>query len=309
VPPSGPACGSSRRKPGVRAQVETAWGLQLLQIGRGSGLITVTTDLAFAENRLIGIADNAEFFWQLTRSLPDSRELVVFNRIERLSLWQWLAEHALAVVVSGAALLLLWLWRIGPRFGPVALDLPPARRRLLDHLRASGRFHWNNHGRDRLTEAAREACLARLSRAHPGFAALPPAERAAHLAAYAGMAENEAARLLAPGLRSAARSSSRSCGRCSRCTRAWTAARDLDLATEVHREDGTAVARRSRSFRISIEPLCSLCSLWLNCYSSREKHGTEQTRAGQIEQATKIVSAMRARSPRRSSARPKWWTR
>ena len=184
---------------GVRARVETAWGLQLVQLERGRGLVTVVADLAFAGNRQIGLADNAEFLWQLARSLPDSRELLVFHRIERLSLWAWLTGNALAVLVSSAALLVLWLWRIGPRFGPVAVDLPPARRRLVDHLRASGRFHWMNRGRDRLTEAAREACLARLARAHPGFAALPPGERAAQLAAYAGITEAEAARLLAPG--------------------------------------------------------------------------------------------------------------
>jgi hypothetical protein len=183
---------------GVRAVVETGWGLQLVQIEHGRGLVTVAADLAFAENRLIGTADHAEFLWQLARSLPDSREFLVFNRIERLSLWRWLTEHALAVLISSAALLVLWLWRIGPRFGPVVADLPPARRRLLDHLRASGRFHWNNRGRDRLAEAAREACLARLSRAHPGFASLPPGERATQLAAYAGISEAEAARLLAP---------------------------------------------------------------------------------------------------------------
>jgi hypothetical protein len=184
---------------GVRARVETAWGLQLVQIERGRGLVTVAADLAFAENRLIGTADHAEFLWQLARSLPGTREFLVFSRIQRLSLWQWLTEHALAVLISGAALLFLWLWRIGPRFGPVAADLPPARRRLLDHLRASGRFHWNNRGRDRLAEAAREACLARLARAHPGFASLPPGERAAQLAAYAGITEAEAAHLIAPG--------------------------------------------------------------------------------------------------------------
>jgi hypothetical protein len=184
---------------GVRARVNTEWGLQLLQIERGRGLVTVAADLSFAENRLIGTADNAEFLWQLARSLPETREFLVWSRIERLSLWQWLTEHALAVLISGAALLVLWLWRIGPRFGPVAADLPPARRRLLDHLRASGRFHWNNRGRDRLAEAAREACLARLSRAHPGFASLPPGERAAQLAAYAGITEAEAVHLLAPG--------------------------------------------------------------------------------------------------------------
>ena len=184
---------------GVRARVETVRGLQLVQIERGRGLVTVAADLAFAQNRLIGVADNAEFLWQVLRSLPESRELLVLPRIERLSLWHWLIEHAPAVLAAGSALLVLWLWRIGPRFGPVAADEPPARRRLLDHLRASGRFHWNNRGRDRLTEAAREACLGRLARAHPGFAALPAAERAAHLAVYAGITEAEATHLLAPG--------------------------------------------------------------------------------------------------------------
>jgi hypothetical protein len=182
---------------GVRARVETVWGLQLLQVEHGAGLVTVAADLAFAENRLIGSADHAEFLWQLAQSLPGSRQFLVFNRIERLSLWQWLTEHAPTVLISGAALLVLWLWRIGPRFGPVAADLPPAQRRLLDHLRASGRFHWTNRGRDRLAEAAREACLARLARAHPGFAALPASERARQLAAYTGIAEAEATRLLA----------------------------------------------------------------------------------------------------------------
>jgi len=199
---SGGALGTTMRftapGEGVHARVETVWGLQLVQIARGHGLVTVAADLAFAENRLIGLADNAEFLWQLLRSQPRPGEVLVFNRIDRLSLWQWLTENAPAVLVSGAVLLALWLWRIGPRFGPVASDLPPARRRLLDHLRASGRFHWRNRGRARLAEAAREACLARLSRAHPGFASLPPAERTTRLAAYAGMSEAEAARLLAP---------------------------------------------------------------------------------------------------------------
>jgi hypothetical protein len=184
---------------GVRSRVDKGWGLQLLQIARGRGLVTVVTDLAFAENHLIGKADNAEFLWQLVQSLPESREVFVFNRIERLSLWEWLIDHALAVLIAGTALLALWLWRIGPRFGPLAADPQPVRRRLLDHLRASGRFYWSHQGRGRLIDAAREACLARLARAHPGFATLPAGERAGRLAAYAGIREAEATRLLAPG--------------------------------------------------------------------------------------------------------------
>jgi hypothetical protein len=184
---------------GVVARVETAWGLQLLQLARGEGLLTVATDLGFAENHRIGRAQHAEFLWRIVRSGPEAREFLVFSRMERLSLWGWLTEHALAVVLSGAALLALWLWHIGPRFGPMAADAPPSRRRLLDHLRASGRFYWRNQGRTRLVEAAREACLARLARAQPGFASLAPAERVAQVAALADVSPAEAARFLEPG--------------------------------------------------------------------------------------------------------------
>jgi hypothetical protein len=184
---------------GVLAQVETMWGVQLLQLERGRGRVTVSANLLFAKNHMIGDADHAEFFWQLARSLPGTRELTVFNQAQRLSLWRWLTENALAVLLAGAALLALWLWRIGPRFGPVAADPPPGRRRLLDHLRASGRYYWRNQGRARMVEAAREACLARLARAQPGFASLAPGERVAQLAAFAGITPGEAQRLVTPG--------------------------------------------------------------------------------------------------------------
>jgi len=101
--------------------------------------------------------------------------------------------------IAGAALLALWLWRIAPRFGPVAPDAPPARRRLLDHLRASGRYYWALDLRERLLIAARDAALRRVLRAQPEFAAARPQERAARLAALAGVSVEEAQRLLDAG--------------------------------------------------------------------------------------------------------------
>ena len=183
---------------GVVARVETGWGLQLLQLERGKGLVTVAADLAFAENHAIGRAQHAEFLWRIVRSGPEAREFLVFHRLERPSLTQWLVEHALAVILAGAALLAFWLWHIGPRFGPIAADAPPSRRRLLDHLRASGRFYWRHQGRERLVKAAREACLARLARAQPGFASLTTTAQIAEVAALAGVSPAEAERLVVP---------------------------------------------------------------------------------------------------------------
>jgi hypothetical protein len=170
----------------------------LASFTRGRGVVTVTTSLGFARNNAIGTGDHAEALWQLMRLTP-ATHFAVYAQPVRLSLWRFLAEHALAVLFAGAALLVAWLWRIAPRFGPVAPDAPPARRRLLDHLRASGRYYWALDLRERLLVAARDAALRRVLRAQPEFAAARPEERAARLATLAGIGAGEAQRLLDAG--------------------------------------------------------------------------------------------------------------
>jgi Domain of unknown function (DUF4350) len=163
---------------------------------RGRGTVTVTSSLAFARNGLIGTDDNAEFFWVLLELTP-AKELQVYLRQERLSLWGFLKQHAAPVVLAAAALLLAWLWRIGPRFGPVLPDAPPARRRLLDHLRASGRYYWTKGLRSRLVIAARDAALRHVARAHPDFAVASTEERAVHLASLTSLPRQEMERFMA----------------------------------------------------------------------------------------------------------------
>jgi len=169
--------------------------VRLASFQRGKGMVTVATSLHFARNGLIGAHDNAEFLWQLLELTP-AAELRVYLRPERLSLWGFLKERAAPVLAAGAALLLLWLWHVGPRFGPVAPDAPPARRRLLDHLRASGRYFWAHGLQPRLVRAARDAALRRVARAQPDFVTDTPAQRAARLAALVGISTAEAQRFI-----------------------------------------------------------------------------------------------------------------
>ena len=170
----------------------------------GRGLVTVAGSLGFARNSLIGSDDNAAFFWYLL-DLEPARQLYVFLRQERLSLWGFLRQHATPVLLAASALLLLWLWRIGPRFGPVMPDAPPARRRLLDHLRASGRYYWVKGLRARLVVAARDAALRHVAHAHPDFADASAQERVSRLAALTSLPREDLERFaLAAGAASAA---------------------------------------------------------------------------------------------------------
>ncbi len=179
-----------------RADGKTSTHLLILRRGRGQ--VTVLNDLAFASNLAIGGEEHAQFLWQLVAAGPAVPVVFFFHDPSKLSLPDWLRAHAWAALAGGAAALLLWLWRIAPRLGPVAPDPGRVRRRLLDHLRASGRFLWANGGAQRLIEAAREACLRRILRAHPDFSAVPEPQRAARLAEILGLPQERAARILVP---------------------------------------------------------------------------------------------------------------
>lgn len=159
----------------------------LLLMERGRGDVIVVNDFGLLDNYRIGEHDHAEFLWRVTQLRPAVREAAFFNNPQQLSLLDWLLLNAWPVLAAGAALLLLWLWRVAPRFGPVLPDPERQRRRLLDHLRASGRFLWSNGGRARLIEAAREACLRHVIRAHPDLLAAPESERAERIAQLLAM--------------------------------------------------------------------------------------------------------------------------
>jgi hypothetical protein len=173
----------------------TAQAASLLSFRHGQGNVTAAADLDFARNDAIGKLDHAEALWHLIALAP-AGTLRVFLRPQRLSLCGFLREHAASTLAAGAVLLLLWLWRVAPRFGPLAPDAPAARRRLVDHLRASGRYCWANGRRGRLVEAAREAALRRIARVQPDFNAAPHEERVARLAALIGTSPQDAERFL-----------------------------------------------------------------------------------------------------------------
>lgn len=170
----------------------------LVHFPRGRGQVTALNDLGFLRNRAIGAYDHAEFLWQLARFQPDSAAVFVFDNPQKLSLMRWLGENAWAAIAAAGLLAALWLWRIVPRFGPLAPDPELARRRLLDHLRASGRFQWSAGGAATLAEAAREAALRRVARAQTDFAGLTRAERERRLAESFGLGADEAQAVLRP---------------------------------------------------------------------------------------------------------------
>jgi hypothetical protein len=169
-----------------------------LLLERGKGHVVVLNELDWMSRDALLNYDHAEFLWRLAQLQPDAPEVLFFNNPTRLSLAVWVVSNAWAAAAGVLVLLAAWLWRALVRFGPVAPDPARARRRLLDHLRASGRFLWSHDGAGRLLEAAREACLRRITRAHPDLLSAPDAERGKLLADLLGLDAAQAKLLLAP---------------------------------------------------------------------------------------------------------------
>ncbi len=179
-----------------RAGTEHSSNMLLLR--EGDGMVAVVNELDFATNSEIGKLDHAQFVVELAHFAQWSGPVIFFNNPGQPSLMKWLRMHAWAPASAAALALLLWLWKIVPRFGPVAPDAERARRRLLDHLRASGRFLWSRGQGERLLEVSREACLRKISRALPDFETANASTQAAQLIRMFGISGEQVQQILSP---------------------------------------------------------------------------------------------------------------
>ena len=146
--------------------------LVLVAFDADAGRVVVLSSLNFLRNRDLGQNNHAEFAWRLATGAPQQRTSMLFLRVPSPSLLAWIRENAWPVVISAMVLLLLWLGRIVPRFGPLEPEPPPVRRSLVEHLRAAGRFVWSRGDAQKLIEAARDRVWRTALRRRGGLAGL-----------------------------------------------------------------------------------------------------------------------------------------
>jgi len=108
----------------------------------GNGRLTVLNDARIFRNRWIDEKQHADLLKALVDA-SSTRGTVVFVRGAALSLWTLLWQRAWALLVCAAVLLVVWLWKNLPRFGPVESAEAPSPLRGYDHhLEALGDFQW-----------------------------------------------------------------------------------------------------------------------------------------------------------------------
>ncbi len=131
--------------------------LASLKVGRGR--VTLAASASPWRNRWIDNDDHAALLLALCQE-TDPVDRVTFIKAGRVSLWSMLLTHAWPALLALAVLILVWLWKVVPRFGPVR-PLPGGKeRRFTHHLDEAGTFLWKQKLTDALLEAPRQAVLA-----------------------------------------------------------------------------------------------------------------------------------------------------
>ena len=145
----------------------------MLQLNQGDGVVTVLTDGWIWQNNEIDQYDNAWLLWYLSQ---DSAVTLLY-RAERDSLATLLGRHFPEALVALGLLLILSLWHLGQRQGPLQAPASLARRQLEEHLRGSADFRLRHSGQAGLLQGLQKDIQRRARHRHPGFERLPVADQ------------------------------------------------------------------------------------------------------------------------------------
>lgn len=177
---------ASNSKAKVLLELADEDGSYLVRLAVGKGVVTVLSDAQFLSNRNLNKEDHAAYLWRVAQ-LDVVRPIWLVFSDGMPPLHQWLMQHAWSALIAGVVLLLLWLWAASRRFGPLQAVAPLARRRLLDHIEASGRFLWRAGQGEQLLKGVRQTLYRALELRHPAWAGLSSNDLYQRLADLSGL--------------------------------------------------------------------------------------------------------------------------
>ncbi len=158
----------------------------LLYFDIGAGSVTITSDNTIWANQRIDCHDHAYGLWQLVN--PDGRVWFLINQ-DAPSLAAILWRNASYGVAAGIIALVMWLWALSARFGPILVVEQTGRRSLAEHIYASAMLLWRKQQHPQLLNLLRKEILERLDEQHPNLNQASGDERLEFLHQLTGIAQ------------------------------------------------------------------------------------------------------------------------
>jgi Domain of unknown function (DUF4350) len=172
-------------------------GGRMVELGHGQGKVTVISNFDFMTWRSLRVDDHAELIWHLVSEGNSKKPAVVLAVYPQGDgFWTWMTTHAWMVAVSGLVLLLVWLWRVIPRMGPLAPVMTNNRRSLSEHVGAAGRFLAARNQWQSMIQPVRSRVIAQMKRRHPRTAMMSDAEQVRYLSTLMAVNEDDVMRIL-----------------------------------------------------------------------------------------------------------------
>ena len=156
-------------------------GIRLLQYQLGNGMMTVLSDHTILTNDKIDQHDHALILARLTDADPDRHNWLLHDS-RTATLLELLWRHAHTVLISAGCLLLLFLWSLYNRAGPLLEPDNEQRRSLLEHLDATATYLWRRGRTGQLIQSVRSAIIQRCIEHHPQLDRLSDQARSEQIA-------------------------------------------------------------------------------------------------------------------------------
>lgn len=128
-------------------------------VSHGQGRIVVLSDMSILHNTEIAKYDNAAFIWGL---INDKQSIgnVYYSLFEtRETLLSWIYSNVPVFIYTLLIFIVLFIWHVTPRFGPVINVDNPDRLNFKDHILASGNYYWRKKEYSRLTRFSQKSIL------------------------------------------------------------------------------------------------------------------------------------------------------
>lgn len=175
--------------------IKDQFGKHLLQFKLGNGKLTVLSDNEFLNNYKIDEHDHAYLLWLLSSSdqsasTSTNNILLLYNN-ETDSIFSLIWNYGKQACIAFFVFLVISLWSLRNRFGPILPNTSYSSRNIGEHLHAIARFSWRQDRGVHLLSQSREQCEGALLSRYPSLKEMGTQERLKNMADILDLAPAE----------------------------------------------------------------------------------------------------------------------